>query len=328
LIAKTMTQIYTDCIWVHLICDLAILGACLLAACFIARTLLDRRPERRPVFWQFCMLALALVALVLKITLDVSSPYHLFGLLKVATTLLLCGDVLLLLGMMRRSTSRGPDADLGSTLEREAAKRVEAEEKQRLSENRFRTIFDNARDVITYVDSLGRIIDVNKRVEDVFGYKPEEMIGKRFTQLGILRARDIPKLLLLFCDTVARGKATEIVELELTHKDGGTVFVEVGTRFIRQSGKVTEIVNVFRDITERRQARTESGAVALPDPAVNRQPGPRAADGSEAGSLAAVSQPRAAPSAPRRCLPVSYGIDVDLHPPMNAANADRPSPLA
>jgi PAS domain S-box-containing protein len=327
-IADTATQIYTACIRVHLICDIATLAACLLVTCLIARRLLHHHPERMPIFWLICMLALACVVLPLKITLDVFSAYHLYGLVKVAATLLLWGDLLWLLGMMWRSGQRRLPADAGSTLEDEAAKRVEAEERQRLSENRFRTIFDNARDVITYVDSFGRIIDVNKRVEDVFGYKPEELIGKRFTQLGLLQARDIPKLLLLFCDTVLKGKATEIVELELKHKNGGTVFVEVGTRFIRQSGKVTEIVSVFRDITERRQATSKSGGAALPDQAVRREPGPRAVDGSDADSLAAISQPRAGSSAAGHCLPVSRGIDVDLHAHISGANADSPSPIA
>jgi PAS domain S-box-containing protein len=264
----------------------------------------------------------------LKITLDAFSAYHLYGLLRVATTLLLWGDLLILLGMVWHTGHRRPTPDFGTTLEYETAKRVEAEEKQRLSENRFRTIFDNARDVITYVDNLGRIIDVNKRVEDVFGYKPEELIGKGFTQLGLVRARDIPKLFLLFCETVVRGMATEIVELELKHKDGRSVFVEVGTRFIRQSGKVTEIVNVFRDITERRRVKTHSGATALPDQSLSGERSPRAVDGTDADSLAAISQLSVGPSAPGRCLPVSYGIDVDLQADMNGTNADRPSPIA
>jgi PAS domain S-box-containing protein len=311
-----------------LICDIATLGAGLLVTCFIAHTLVHHHPERLPIFWLMCVLALACVALSLKITLDAFSAYHLYGLLKAATTLLLWGDLLILLGLLRHTGHRKPDPGLGTTLEHETAKRVEAEEKQRLSENRFRTIFDNARDVITYVDSLGRIIDVNKRVEDVFGYKPDELIGKGFTQLGLVRARDIPKLFLLFCDTVIKGTATEIVELELKHKDGRSVFVEVGTRFIRQSGKVTEIVNVFRDITERRRARTGSGAATLLDQAIGWEPSPTTPGGADADSLVAIPEAPAESSATRYCLPVSHGIDVDLQADMNGANADRPSPIA
>ena len=117
---------------------------------------------------------------------------------------------------------------------RSLAKRRGAEEQLRESENRWRTIFDNARDVITDVDTRGRIIDVNKRVEEVFGYKPEELIGKRFTKLGILRLRDIPRIAWLFRRTLREGQAAEIVELELRHKNGGSVYLEVGTRLVPQ----------------------------------------------------------------------------------------------
>jgi PAS domain S-box-containing protein len=305
-----------DCLWLHLICDTAILGACLLATCFLAYTLLHRQPGRLPMLWLICILALASIVIPLKIAPDVLSVYHLYGLVKVAATLLLWGDLALLLGLAWHDGRRRPDPDFGDTLEHEAAKRVEAEENQRLSENRFRTIFDNARDVITYVSSSGRIIDVNRRVEDVFGYKPEELIGKPFTQLGLLRARDIPKLALLFCETVMTGKAAEIIELELKHKNGGTVCVEVGTRFIRQSGKVTEIVNVFRDITQRRKARNELGAAPLPVEAIGREPGPEAVDGTDADSLSTIAPSCGGPSAPRRCLPAGHGIDVDVQLPL------------
>ena len=321
-----MTQIYTSCIWVHLICDTAILGACLLAMCFVAYVSLRRRPERLRIFSVSGVCALGCIVAASKITLDVGSAYHLYGVLKVATTLLLCGDLVLLLGALCSAGSRST-ANLGNALDSEAAKRVEAEENQRRSENRFRTIFDNARDVITYVDSGGRIIDVNKRVEDVFGYKPEELIGKCFTQIGLLRAKDIPKIVVLFCETLISGKATEIVELELRHKNGGSVFVEIGTRFIRQSGKVREIVSVYRDITTRRQARAEPDAAALLAEATSREPSPKSVAAADADLLGAIRCAGEGQSAAGYCLPVGHGIDMDLGALMDLASVGSPSSM-
>jgi PAS domain S-box-containing protein len=307
---------------------MAVLGACVLATPFAVYSLLRHHPERLRILLLSCVCALVGIVVSLKITLDVFSAQHLYGVLKVAATLLLCGDLVLLSSALRHARGRLPGHQPGNTLDSEVVKRVQAEESQRLSENRFRTIFDNARDVITYVDSGGRIIDVNQRVADVFGYKPEELIGKCFTQIGLLRAKDIPKILLLFCETLISGKATEIVELELRHKNGGSVFVEVGTRFIRQSGRVKEIVSVFRDITEHRQARARPDAATVPAEATSWEPCANGVTGEDADLPGGIPLPGEGPPAPGRCLPVGHGIDMDLDALMNGVNAGTGSSLA
>lgn len=147
---------------------------------------------------------------------------------------------------------------------RDITDRKNTEEALLAAEEKFRTIFENVNDVITYVDPHGKILDVNDRIEDLLGYKRDEIIGKNFIRLGLIQFRDVPKLLKLFTGTIRSGEAQKIVELELKHKNGSRVIVEVGTRFIRKrNGKIAGIVNIFRDVTERKQhedALTESEA--------------------------------------------------------------------
>ena len=120
---------------------------------------------------------------------------------------------------------------------------------------KFRTIFENVHDVITYVDTHGKILDVNNRIEDLLGYKREEIIGKNFVKLGLIKFLDVPKLLKLFVGSIRKGEETKIIVLELKHKNGSRVSVEVGTRFIRdKKGKIVNIVNIFRDVTENKKA--------------------------------------------------------------------------
>ena len=76
------------------------------------------------------------------------------------------------------------------------------------------------------------MLDVNARVGQVFGYRPEEIVGKHFLRLGILRIQDILRTVALFRKTLRSGKADQFVELELKHRNGDSVFVEVGTQFI------------------------------------------------------------------------------------------------
>ena len=122
------------------------------------------------------------------------------------------------------------------------------------SEEKFRTIFENVTDVICYVDKRGKILDVNNRIEDVLGYKRDEVIKKNFVAIGMLRMRDLPGLAKLFKDTVRKGEPTSPLELELEHKNGDTVFVEVGTKFIKDDGAVKGVVSIIKDITERKRA--------------------------------------------------------------------------
>ncbi|MHC4402719.1 MAG: PAS domain S-box protein [Planctomycetota bacterium] len=140
---------------------------------------------------------------------------------------------------------------------RDSTERRRMEEELRESEKKFRTIFENATDVIAYVDKHGRILDVNDRGEQVFGYRPDEVIGKHFTELPILGATNPSTLVDLFTRTVRDGTVENLVELELAHKNGRRVFVEVGTRFIRKNGQVEKIVNIIRDISDRKRAMCE-----------------------------------------------------------------------
>jgi PAS domain S-box-containing protein len=138
---------------------------------------------------------------------------------------------------------------------RNISERKRVEQALATAEQKLRKIYDNVFDVITYVDTRGKILDVNGRVEDLIGYKQEEVIGRYFAALNLVSLTQLPKLLKLFTKTVRNGKAIEIIELDLKHKDGRKVPVEVSTRFIKDNaGKTVGVVNIFRDVTERKRA--------------------------------------------------------------------------
>jgi PAS domain S-box-containing protein len=140
---------------------------------------------------------------------------------------------------------------------RDITERKQSQEALQRAEEKFRTIFENVHDVIAYVDKHGKILDVNDRVEELLGYKRDEIIGKHFVKLGIIGLKDIPRMLKLFISTTRKSEAQELIELELQHKNGNKVFVEVSTRFIRKNGKVEGVVNIFRDITEQKRIRKQ-----------------------------------------------------------------------
>ncbi|MCX6819153.1 MAG: PAS domain S-box protein [Candidatus Aenigmarchaeota archaeon] len=140
---------------------------------------------------------------------------------------------------------------------RDITERKQAEEIISESRAKYKKIFDNVRDEIIYIDTTGTIIDVNPVVKEIFGWSPEEIIGKNFTELGFFNAEDIREYNALFQNIFATGKATSLIEVKMKAKNGKNVFVEVNTSFIEKNGKIENILVIARDITERKKTEDE-----------------------------------------------------------------------
>lgn len=142
-----------------------------------------------------------------------------------------------------------------------ALQRKQVENKIKESEEKFRTLFENANDVIVYVDKHGKILDVNERVRDLIGYRIEEIKGKNLFKLKILEKTDLLTILKLFKNAVRsrklktnEGENVNIMELEFIHKNGTKVFVETNTRFIYKNSKIEGFLSIIRDTTKRKEA--------------------------------------------------------------------------
>jgi PAS domain S-box-containing protein len=134
-------------------------------------------------------------------------------------------------------------------------RKIEEDIKKR--EEGFRIIFENINDTIAYLDNHGKIIDINNRVEDMVGFKKEEIIGKNFAAIGVLKLKEIPKMISLFKNSVINGKTVNLIDLELKHRNGNKIFVEVSTRSIKDNGKIKGSVIICRDITERKKTENK-----------------------------------------------------------------------
>ncbi|HEB30462.1 MAG TPA: PAS domain S-box protein [Spirochaetes bacterium] len=129
--------------------------------------------------------------------------------------------------------------------------RKQTEELLRKSEEKLRVIFENANDEIVYLDKYGKIIDVNKKVKDIIGYKPEEMIGKKFDELNILNPEDLTAVNKLFNDAFEDGRS-KLIRMSVRRKDGSTVFIETNAALVYNEEGPEGIVCIIREITERK----------------------------------------------------------------------------
>jgi len=123
------------------------------------------------------------------------------------------------------------------------------------SEKRFKTLFEYAPDAYYLNDFHGHFLDGNKVAEKLLGYKKEELIGKKFTDLSILPKKYLPKALKNVIDA-KKGKPTGPDEFVLHQKDGSKVIAEINTIPVNLNGKQV-VLGIAHDVTLWKQAEME-----------------------------------------------------------------------
>jgi PAS domain S-box-containing protein len=134
---------------------------------------------------------------------------------------------------------------------RDSTERKLAADAIKESERKFRQIFENANDAMIYLDKLGTVLDVNNVAVEIFGGSREELEGKHFTKVGLFSARDIPKLMLNFKNILA-GKDLH-VDIVVRNKKGRDIPLECKASLLKTDGKITGVMVIARDITERKR---------------------------------------------------------------------------
>ena len=134
-------------------------------------------------------------------------------------------------------------------LRRERERRRLVGEQLRVSEERYREIFENAHDGIWLQDMQGRITMANRACAEITGYAPEELVGMRVKRLlseePLNKARQIRKRLL------AGETINEPYEQEIIKKDGTSALLWLTPSLITSQGWPTGFQFIARDITEQ-----------------------------------------------------------------------------
>jgi two-component system cell cycle sensor histidine kinase/response regulator CckA len=123
----------------------------------------------------------------------------------------------------------------------------------RAREELFRSLIENATDVIAIVGADGTTLYQSPSVERVVGWKPEELLGTPTFALlhrdDVARAEDVVA-------AVLAGDEPDPVELRLRHRDGSWRTVEAIARLRRHEDEHVIVVN-YRDVTDQRSLREQ-----------------------------------------------------------------------
>lgn len=131
--------------------------------------------------------------------------------------------------------------------------RHNAEEALKVSEARFRDLFENANDLIYTHDLDGNFTSLNRAGELITGYTRKEALKHNIAQVV---APEFLEAARTMTAKRAKGEKPGTFELEIIAKGGNRVVLEISTRLIVVDGMPTGIQGIGRDITQRRQAET------------------------------------------------------------------------
>ena len=136
-------------------------------------------------------------------------------------------------------------------LGQDVTERKKAENALRESEERYRTLFENAKDA-TYVHDLkGRYISVNRAAEKLTGHTRDEIIGRKFSDF--IPAEEVEAVSEYVCKKLSdEGETT--YETEVIANDGRRIPVKVSSHLIYEHDVAVGVQGTARDITERLRA--------------------------------------------------------------------------
>lgn len=125
-----------------------------------------------------------------------------------------------------------------------------SEEALRLSEEKYRSIFENVEDVFYTTDYHGCITTISPSIEKYSGFTPQEVNGRHVRNFFADPA-DYEKL----DEAVSTLGALNDYEMVMKRKDGSTIYVSASARVVFDAnGQPIGTEGVMRDITGRKQA--------------------------------------------------------------------------
>lgn len=130
----------------------------------------------------------------------------------------------------------------------------ETNQKLKALEEQYRLSFDNAMDVIFLIDINYNITSISPSVKKNLGYEIEDFIGRSVWDLIPVFMPDYAGLAKTTINMVFQGKTVPSTTFEFTSRDGQIIVGEISGAPIFQDGKVSGLVAVARDVTDRHLA--------------------------------------------------------------------------
>jgi len=142
-------------------------------------------------------------------------------------------------------------------ISRDITQRKQVEKALRESEEKHRKIFELSPEAIILLDPKGNIVNINKKLHDWLGYKPEEVIGRNLSELPFLSEESKVKIREKFSARLL-GKNTPPYELDFITKSGKKHIGKIFASLIKdKEGKIIQDLAMVSNITEDKRLQDE-----------------------------------------------------------------------
>ncbi|HEX9576844.1 MAG TPA: ATP-binding protein [Myxococcales bacterium] len=121
------------------------------------------------------------------------------------------------------------------------------------SEQRYRTLMENAHDAITILSPDGTIIEVNQRAVELMGRPREEQVGHRLSDWFVPELRD--EHIASFKRSIEPGAQTQH-DVPMPRADGTTMYLDFNNRIV-QLGDGPVVMSIGRDVSDRHRGAEE-----------------------------------------------------------------------
>ena len=132
--------------------------------------------------------------------------------------------------------------------------RKQTEEALRKSEAQFRQVWESAVDGMRILDQNGTIVMVNDAYCRLVGMSRDELMNKPFTVAYRASPQENKEDLEKFRRRVAERTITPRMDVEIPLHSGEQKPVELSNSILEVPGQAPQVLSIFRDITERKQA--------------------------------------------------------------------------
>jgi PAS domain S-box-containing protein len=137
-------------------------------------------------------------------------------------------------------------------------RQITADAGVRQQEARFRSLVQNASDVICIIDADTTLRYVSPSLERVFGYSADQMHGLRLAEAFTLDTADDPRP--FFASVVQQRGLSQPFEWRVRHRDGSWRYVETIANNLCDDPNIGGIVLNSRDISERKAKEAAEAA--------------------------------------------------------------------
>ena len=161
------------------------------------------------------------------------------------------GEIRWIEGFSKTISYRGKPADLVMSID--ITDKMVAEQKLKESEEKYRNLFEESPFMIFLVDLNGKLLDLNQTALDIITFRKEDLIGKNFSIIEIIRIKSLNSLTEMFKKVLKDG-FLDPFEIHVDNPKLKLNWMKIQAKLVN-IGEKKLIQVIIEDISEKKKQR-------------------------------------------------------------------------